>query len=519
MKFYQLLGLVCFIAILSTIPGNAQVKYISPDVTFSDSGHFINPKLGNSYEDVFAVDVQPDGKILTSGASGNGTKQATIVRFFANGGLDSSFGHDGYVLLPYVSNMGNGGGGIKVLKSGKIVANGSNDSCGFVVRLLPNGAIDSSFGKNGFVVHIRMHDCSCPGPIYVAKDGSIITAYIHATSPNNPILVKMDSNGVLDNNFGTAGEVVVNEIILRGRIYLDHNDNILVCGKTGSSGIISVMRFLPNGTRDNTFGTNGLADIAVADSPTIKYSTYYMNNTLVVLPDNSMILSASNGQFKLPVIAIHLLANGKQDLDYGQNGMAYPGFQFATPWCGLAFANNEVLLMGIWYFNTSYTVITGELTALTADGKIDTTLFGKTNNLMFQYDPSKTADRYTHPFAMCFASGGKIITAGYTFTSIWLAKYNYGGFGSGIEKNTPSAQFRVYPNPSGSYAMLNIDNPDKSKMEFEVFDITGKTILTKSLNTDTQNTRIETAEWPDGVYFIQLHGANSVSTIKLVVQH
>ena len=91
--------------------------------------------------------IQPDGKIVAAGHINWGT---AIVRYNANGSLDSSFAGNGIFRTERSFNAGNS---IALQPDGKLVGFGSVETANGrqfgVVRLNPNGSPDTRFGTNG----------------------------------------------------------------------------------------------------------------------------------------------------------------------------------------------------------------------------------------------------------------------------------------------------------------------------------------------------------------------------------
>jgi uncharacterized delta-60 repeat protein len=114
--------------------------------------------------------VQSDGKIVVAGTVDpvQGGQEAAVVRFNANGTLDTSFGSGGEVTTQFPS--GNATligtdfvGAVLVQANGKIVVGGSISPCvnprnplcvglSALARYNPNGTLDTSFGASGFAV-------------------------------------------------------------------------------------------------------------------------------------------------------------------------------------------------------------------------------------------------------------------------------------------------------------------------------------------------------------------------------
>src|SRR6185369_1691343 len=73
-----------------------------------------------------------------------------ILRLNPDGSVDSSFGKNGKAILTYPGARI--GSGAALLPSGKIVLRGNNynDSSFLLTAINKNGTLDSSFGNNGF---------------------------------------------------------------------------------------------------------------------------------------------------------------------------------------------------------------------------------------------------------------------------------------------------------------------------------------------------------------------------------
>lgn len=125
----------------------------TPDLTFDTDG-FNTTAIGVD-DQGYTVIIQPDGKILLTGVSNNGTDQDfALVRYNTNGSPDISFDTDGIVTtdffvgndLAYSSDIQSDG---KILAAGKVF-NGTGFDFG-LARYLPNGSLDNTFDLDGRV--------------------------------------------------------------------------------------------------------------------------------------------------------------------------------------------------------------------------------------------------------------------------------------------------------------------------------------------------------------------------------
>ncbi|MFE2560735.1 calcium-binding protein [Streptomyces sp. NPDC059352] len=148
----------------------------SLDPTFSGDGmvsaDFGGTEFGN------AVAVQPDGKIVAAGSGGAGF---ALLRYNADGSPDSGFGTAGRTSVGFP-----GGGGVPyamaLQQGGRIVLAGRADDPNSaeandfgLARFHPNGAVDTGFGGDGFVV-TGFGDFEEARGVLVQPDGKIVAA-------------------------------------------------------------------------------------------------------------------------------------------------------------------------------------------------------------------------------------------------------------------------------------------------------------------------------------------------------
>ena len=248
-----------------------------------------------------AMTVQADGKILVSGTHkdiGNYYNNPTIVRFTSNGFVDSTFGINGGFSMAGL-HIDNELTSIAVQQDGKIVAGGhysklftgSSDFDVLVIRLDTAGSLDVSFGLNGVVktsVNGGIDDSfgleiDTSGNIYVAGFTTLpFTLYY------DMILIKYNSNGIPDPAFGTGGIVTFNNANedVAYDLKIQPDQKIVVGGSSGLSFLgprdLALWRYLPNGTPDNTFGTNGFITITMAP-------TFQDCNSLALQADGKIV--------------------------------------------------------------------------------------------------------------------------------------------------------------------------------------------------------------------------------------
>ncbi len=145
----------------------------SPDTSFNGTGKTVT-QIGDG-SGAGSVAIQADGKIVAAGSSSsnNSNYNLTLVRYNTNGSLDTSFGGTGKIII----QIGFDANSVAIQADGKIVVtgNGANDTgSGFaVVRLNPNGSLDTTFNGTGKVI-TPLEGGATAGAIQA--DGKIVVA-------------------------------------------------------------------------------------------------------------------------------------------------------------------------------------------------------------------------------------------------------------------------------------------------------------------------------------------------------
>ena len=183
------------------------------DTTYGSGGKAGLPIVNG--DQLFAIAVQPDGKVVATGYSGPpavpfpDATQRTIglARFTTGGQPDPSFDDDGKRTLEF-GPMGEEAHGLAIDAAGRILVAGTLNNGGdvAVARLLAgNGATDLAFDGDGRVevdlggVDLGNDVAALPGGrIAVAGSASL------GTNPFNPMVVALGEDGARDAGFGNV---------------------------------------------------------------------------------------------------------------------------------------------------------------------------------------------------------------------------------------------------------------------------------------------------------------------------
>jgi uncharacterized delta-60 repeat protein len=307
------------------------------DTTFGGTG-MVTTLIQNGVSGSLGTAVQSDLKVVVvreTYRSGGG-EQIAVARYNPDGSLDTSFGTNGTVVVPLAANDDAQAVAIQPA-DGKIVVVGNAYVAGkkglatgdwAVVRLNPNGSLDTTFGGAGYVLtqftapSNPAHD-SYGTTVVLQGDGKIVAAGEAATATTSGIgLVRYNADGSLDTSFGAGGKVIA-----IGTAYgwpgqmaaIDSSGRILAVGNStvGSTAEMTVTRYLANGTPGTSFGTSGVVNILpTGASAAIARSVGLQSTGQIVVYGQGNYPGVHN----LVPTLVRLKPNGSLDTTFGSGG-------------------------------------------------------------------------------------------------------------------------------------------------------------------------------------------------------
>ena len=227
--------------------------------------------------------LQPDGRIVVGGGTAS-SAYAFLARLDANGALDPTFDGDGIAMADFPSGSPRTTDQI-VLPDGKVVASievarMSEGSAAATARFTAVGAPDTTFEQWGYPDSIW-------NPLQglaLQPDGKLLGGW---TTPSNGSLVfavrRFEANGLPDAAFGSGGYTLAEAAGGVPTAVLLQGDGKIVVGGT-VDGDPTLVRFLPDGTLDESFCTDGIARAGIGTilSPATLYD-------LALQPDGRIV--------------------------------------------------------------------------------------------------------------------------------------------------------------------------------------------------------------------------------------
>jgi uncharacterized delta-60 repeat protein len=202
----------------------------SLDLAFGTSGTGqVATDIGGAANSARNLVLQPNGAIVVSGkpqCSQSGCDHTDVVRYNANGTLDTSFGSGGKLTLAGVE-VGEGlvrqSDGKLVLAGGVTTATVPATARFVLMRLNADGAIDTSFGNAG-TVDTAFTESALANGVALQADGKIVAVGTRAFSANpNFIVARYNANGSVDATFGSDGNLSIDFFG-----FTDAGENVLV---------------------------------------------------------------------------------------------------------------------------------------------------------------------------------------------------------------------------------------------------------------------------------------------------
>ena len=262
-----------------------------------------------------AVAVQPDGKIVAAGYGGSirpGPAGAmfALARYLPDGTLDPSFGSGGKVTTDFGAY--DWARAVRVLPDGKILAAGSSGGWWAMARYLPDGSLDPTFGTGGRVT--TNVDNGVGIDMDLQPDGKIVV--VGTAGGNRPGgarlgIVRYLPNGGLDTTFGNGGGILhdLSSGPDQGTAVAVLPTGKIVVTRPDAGGGLAVSRFTALGALDATFGAGGTARVAAGVGG--------MAHALLVGADGSLTVGGETDTF--PAFA-RFTADGAPDPTFGIGG-------------------------------------------------------------------------------------------------------------------------------------------------------------------------------------------------------
>ena len=272
------------------------------------------------------VAIQPDGRIVLTGYTYNGTSYDLLtMRYNTDGTPDSTFGTNGVVTYDS-GNKDDYGRAVVVQTDGKLVviarSSDAITSVAMILRYNGDGTLDKTFGSNGVVTYEGGYGNDGFRGVVIQTDGKIIVSgYTNTNTGFDVLTARYGSDGSLDTTFGTGGVAIHDgghgNDGARG-VGIQADGKIVVSGGeyNGTDLDILVLRYDINGNPDDTFGANGVVTYDSGNGNDLGRRFAIQRGAKIVVTGR-----IPNGT-DYDVLVLRYNAHGGLDNTFGVNGVA-----------------------------------------------------------------------------------------------------------------------------------------------------------------------------------------------------
>ncbi|MCB0880259.1 MAG: hypothetical protein KDC46_14900 [Thermoleophilia bacterium] len=296
----------------------------------STSWNAYRPITGSGDSMPYDVAIDAAGKIVLAGHSGVGNPDFTVMRLNSDGSLDTTFnaaGTPGWTVAAAGPNEQDFKG-VDIQSDGGIVAAGydETDGWGKVYRFTDSGDIDTSFGTGGFLKLDQLAGSSetKPHDVTVLPDDSIlVSGIVYEAFGFDVFVVKLTPDGAIDTSWGASGwrtlyaHLAVDEF-LDDPMQVSYDaarDRAWIVASTEPSDIDTLVGLLDVDAGDwvNGFGTAGRLEYDVAPG-----ADDYGSGIAAAADGSAYVLSFDDSTNKISIR--HVDADGTFDTSFGTSG-------------------------------------------------------------------------------------------------------------------------------------------------------------------------------------------------------
>jgi len=310
-------GLCVAAAVARAAPGDL-------DVTFAGTG-VSRIGFGGATDTGQAIALQADGKLVVAGHSqrvegANSVFIFSVVRYLPDGSLDPSFGGDGRVSTEL--GLGAIALSVKVQDDGKIVVAGQRLITGTtsemaVVRYLSDGSLDPSFGGDGIVTTMPSASGLTRGEtVLIQPDGKIVVT-------GSGFAVRYLTDGTPDPAFGGGDGIAPAGASVGRGAALQADGKLLLTGGSCSGGIfptcsVAVARLNTDGSPDNTFDGDGIVVTPLPSLSELGHAVAIQRGDNTLLHPDKIVVA---GDSLIDTAIIRYNLNGSLDTTFDTDGI------------------------------------------------------------------------------------------------------------------------------------------------------------------------------------------------------
>ncbi len=442
-----------------------------PDSTFSADGITVtNINPGNDYG--LAMALQPDGRIVAAGMTTTTeapSERVALVRYMPDGSLDSSFGNAG-VTSTAIGTIRSQATAVAIQPDGRIIiagfaSSGASSSVFMLARYQPDGSLDNAFGDNGILFDDLGPQNDRANGMVLQPDGRIV---VTGQAGGDHAVVRYNADGSRDNSFGIDGIRIMDiagGVDVANAVVLQPDGYIVVAGHSVSQddpdAQATLVRYAPDGSLDPTFGTAGIQVSAFTSNDD-------MSHAIALQADGRIVVAGANiGVGIYQVLLARHLADGSVDASFDDDGF---------------------ILMPIGSTSTLSSVVVLTDGKILAGGRTDTRFLLMRFESDGAMDDGFGANGVVNTFIGSNASGagllvqpdGMALLCGFAwfapaYADVVVVRYHMDSPAGLTEWGEQPAALRLFPNPVTDNFQLDLPLVDGA-WALQVLDATGRLV-------------------------------------------
>ena len=316
--------LACLLSVTLARPAFAQPGEL--DTGFGGDGKVIT-SFARRASVATAVAIQADGKIVASGESGGADSRFALARYNPDGSLDGTFGGDGRVRT-HLTRLRDAVNAVAIQSDGRIVAAGQSggvDATFVLVRYNADGTLDSTFGGDGSVTTDFTDGVDAANAVAIQADGKIVAA--GQSGGGEFAMARYNMDGTPDTALAGDGTVTTDfseRFDAASAVAIQPDGKIVAVGG-------GLARYNTDGSLDPTFGGDGKVtlDVACCASVSVYDAALQPDGQIVTAGERFECFGGGGFSCESSFMLVRYNTDGTLDTTFGSNGVTFGVFGWA----------------------------------------------------------------------------------------------------------------------------------------------------------------------------------------------
>ncbi len=241
-----------------------------------------------------------------------------------DGDLDATFGTNG-IVITQIGTGNESGSALAIQSDGKLIVAGTadagTDNDFAVVRYNTDGSLDNAFGTGGIATTSFGSYSDYGEDVAIQSDGKIVVVgYADNGSNYDFAVARYKTDGTLDNAFGTSGKVITpigsGDDFSCG-VGIQSDGKIVAAGyyRNGSRDDFAVVRYNTDGSLDSGFDSDGIAVTSISSNNDYAWDMAIQSDGKIVV-----VGYAYNASYYFDIVAVRFDTDGSLDSGFDGDG-------------------------------------------------------------------------------------------------------------------------------------------------------------------------------------------------------